>query len=146
MLHRRWYSRVCLRHKSLLIISIDRSPFEHIISVAHCAFCLQWVFNRFGYGLVTYLCSFVKCREAPFGFQTVMQNGVQFLSVYRKLLLAPIFVGLSPGVPVRHAERRCRKLYNICCGCFFLWRVLSEVAAAAVSLAEPVPPPQLPCS
>ena len=29
------------------------------------------------------------------------------------LLLAPTFVGLRPGVPVRHAERRCQKLYTL---------------------------------
>ena len=75
-----------------MIISIDRSPFEHIISVVHCARCLQWVFNRFGYGFVTYLCSFVKCREAPFGFQTVMQSGVSicFLFAIHYFWLRPL--------------------------------------------------------
>ena len=44
MLHRRRYSRVCLRHKSLLLIFIDCSLYLIIFSVVHCAWFLHWVF------------------------------------------------------------------------------------------------------
>ena len=118
-MHRRRYSRVCLRHKSLLIISIDRSPFVIIISDVNCACVLQRVVYRFGYGLVTYLCSFDKCRVAQCGFQTVMQNGVSFCLSIANCFWPRSLFGFSPGVPIRHAERRCRTLYTICCGRFF---------------------------
>ena len=44
MLHRHRYSRVCLRHKYLLVISIDCSLYVIIFSVVHCVWFLQWVF------------------------------------------------------------------------------------------------------
>ena len=74
--------------------------------------------------------NFGKYSEAQFGFQTVMQSGVSNCCFCHPLLLAPTFVG-PVRVPVRHAKRRCQKLYTLffCRICFSLSQVLSRFAS-----------------